>query len=113
MKRRDSHIFPFRLYVRGITIDVEALVDTGFDGDLAVPEALLQDVGEPDDFERWTLADGAAVFAPEFEATAELDGFESISVLLSAIGDEPLVGRGVTDQFGLLLDHGRRLVIEA
>jgi hypothetical protein len=29
-----------------------------------------------------------------------------------AVGDEPLVGRGVTDEFRVILDHGRRVIVE-
>jgi hypothetical protein len=32
---------------------------------------------------------------------------------IADLGDESLVGRGVSDRFGVFLDHGRRLVIEA
>jgi predicted aspartyl protease len=42
---------PLRLEVRGRTSAVEALLDTGFDGDVAVPPDLFAN-GEPDDYQR-------------------------------------------------------------
>jgi hypothetical protein len=29
-----------------------------------------------------------------------------------AMGDEPLVGRAVSDRFMVILDHGRQLIVE-
>jgi hypothetical protein len=31
--------------------------------------------------------------------------------VISVLGDEPLVGRGVTDRFAVTLDHGRRVIV--
>jgi hypothetical protein len=36
--------------------------------------------------------------------------FEGVVI---ALGDEPLVGRGVTDRFTVILDHGRQLIVES
>lgn len=29
------------------------------------------------------------------------------------MGDEPLVGRGVTDKFKITFDHGKKVIVEA
>jgi hypothetical protein len=36
----------------------------------------------------------------------------SVDVLVTVLGDEPIVGRGVTDRFRLVLDHGERVIVE-
>jgi predicted aspartyl protease len=101
---------PLRLDLGGRAFSLEALIDTGFDGDLVVPSDVL--TSDPDDFQRWSLADGSVVYAPMYFGRARLDGFDSFGVLVTVLGDEPLVGRGVTDRFRLVLDHGERVIIE-
>jgi predicted aspartyl protease len=102
---------PLRLDVHGRTFTVEALIDTGFDGDVAVPPDLLAG-DEPDDYQRWTLADGAVVYTPMYFGTVQVGDVGSLDVLVTALGDEPIVGRGVTDRFRLTLDHGTQVAVE-
>ena len=101
---------PLRLDVGDQTYVLEALIDTGFDGDVAVPPDLL--TGDADDFQRWTLADGSAVYTPMYFGTVHLAEVGSVDALITALGDEPIVGRGVTDHFRLTLDHGQRVIVD-
>jgi predicted aspartyl protease len=91
---------------------VEALVDTGFDGHVTVPPALMSNGASPDGHLRWTLADGATVFAPFYLGTAAIGDLPPFPVTITALGDEPLVGRGVTDRFRVIFDHGKSLILE-
>lgn len=114
-RRLESDRFPFLPLVietLGRTLDVEALVDTGFDGDVALPTDLLVGSGMPNGYAHWILADGTQVLAPGFSATVELPGFDPFPIVVSAIGHRPVVGRGVTDRFTLILDHGQRIIVE-
>lgn len=104
---------PIRLLFRGKDLEIESLVDTGFDGDIALPPELLAGIGLPDQHQRWVLADGTEVGAHGFFGTAEMAGFAQFPVLVTALGDEPLVGRGITDRFTITLDHGQRVVVES
>jgi predicted aspartyl protease len=107
--------FPYirlRLRVRSQVIDLEALIDTGFDGALLMPEGIVEFDGPPDLALRWTLADGSRVFAPSYDATVEILGLDSVQILVSVLGSEFLVGRQVTDLFTIILDHGQRVIIE-
>lgn len=90
---------------------VDALLDTGFDGSVAVPPDVVSGAS-PDDYLIWTLADGSQVLAAAFLGTARLGNLEPFPVLVTALGDEPLVGRGVSDRFKVTLDHGHRLIVE-
>jgi len=113
--RLESHRFPYlplRLEVRNRTHEVEALIDTGFDGHVTVPPALLAN-GHPDDYHRWTLADGSHVYAPYYLGTVQIGGLGSVEAVITALGDEPLVGRGITDRYEIILDHGQRVVVQA
>ena len=101
---------------QSIDLAVEALVDTGFDGDVIVPASLIDQLApsaQPDSFVIWRLADGSEVVARAYLGTAELPSIpRSHAVLISVLGDEPIAGRGLTDRFLLILDHGERIVLE-
>ena len=113
-RRLTSFHFPYlplHLLVGRRSTDVEALLDTGFDGDVAVPPEVLSGQS-PNEYVIWTLADGSPVLAPAFVATAQLGDLDPFPVLVTALGDEPLIGRGVSDRFKVTLDHGHQVVVE-
>jgi predicted aspartyl protease len=103
---------PLHLEVRLRELDLEALLDTGFDGDIAVPGQLITSPFPPDGYLHWTLADGAEVLTPYYFGTIELEQLASLDVVVVALGDEALVGIGVASQFSVLLDHGMRVIVE-
>lgn len=113
--RVESDRFPFlnlRLDVRGRTHDIDALIDTGFDGFLAVPPALLTSGQPPDDYQPWRLADGTRVTAPVYLGTIYVGQLGSVPAFIITLGDQPLVGRRVIDRFRVILDHGERVIVE-
>ena len=76
----------------GQTQQVDALIDTGFNGYLALPPMLVGDLGLPivGDGEA-VLADGREVSFNVYGVTALWDGLTRY-VETGAMGDEPLVG---------------------
>lgn len=114
-KRFKSPQFPFlpiRIRIRQREENVMALLDTGFDGDVAVPAHLLTNGDPPDGYLPWQLANGSTVLAPAFIGTVKVGSLGSYHMVIIALGDEPLVGRGLADHFTIILDHGRELIIE-
>lgn len=113
-ERLTSYRFPYiplRLELGQTSYDVEALVDTGFDGDVAVPFPLL--VGRiPDSELHCQLADGSEVTAPVYLGRVALGDLATLQALVLGLGTEALLGRGVTDRFRLVLDHGERVILE-
>ncbi len=103
---------PLTLTVHGRTATIEALLDTGFDGDVAVPLVLVGEEVAADTHLRWILADGSQAWAPAYLGTARLGNFGPFPILLTAIGNEPIVGRGLTDRFLVILDYGQRVIVE-
>src|SRR5207248_2778522 len=101
-----------RLDVHNRTYQVEALIDTGFDGFVAVAPELLANGEPPDDYQTWTLADGSKLSAPFYFGTVHVGDIGAVPAAITALGDEPIVGRRVTDHFRLTLDHGRRVILE-
>jgi predicted aspartyl protease len=103
---------PIRLTVRAQTVAIEAFLDTGFDGDIVVPQGVLIDVGTPHNYVRWLLADGSPVQAPAYLGVVEVGSLGAFSAAVTILGDEPLVGRGLTDRFRVILDHGSEVIVE-
>ena len=103
---------PVHLESDGHQSDVEALLDTGFDGDVAVPPDLIGDGRPADGHLRWTLADGSSVLAPYYLGTATVGRLGPFPAVVTALGEEPLAGIGLAKHLTIVLDHGRRLVVE-
>ncbi len=102
---------PLALSIGNLTITVEALVDTGFDGFVIVPAGTLPSL----DASRmaFTLADGSRISAPTVRGAASIERILlTTPVAISELGHEAIVGRGLIDRLKLTLDHGRELTIE-
>jgi predicted aspartyl protease len=112
--RVESARFPYlpvAFTVRGSTRTAEALVDTGFDGYLAVPEALLRGVA-PSGHQMVGLADGSALRIPYYRGLIRLGELSPVPCLIITLGDEVIVGRRVTDRYYMVFDRGRRVIVE-
>jgi clan AA aspartic protease len=89
-------------------IEIEAVVDTGFDGELTLPRGLVRRLGYPYvGFTRGTLANGSTVRFDYHEGLLLWHGGEERAVVVLAAGEagNPLVG--------MTLLRGSRLTIDA
>lgn len=102
---------PIHLAMRHTRDDLDAFLDTGFDGDVAVPHTSVADGDPPDGYLSCRLADGSDVLSPFYRGTIRVGALGSFSVVIVALGDEPLVGRGVSDRFKVILDHGQQVIV--
>ncbi len=90
----------------GQRVEAEAVVDTGFDGELTLPPGLIRRLGYPyRGFTRGTLADGSAVRFDYHEGRVLWHGGEERAVVVLAADGDPLVG--------MALLRGSRLTIAA
>jgi predicted aspartyl protease len=103
---------PIRIQIRRFTLELGALLDTGFDGDVVVPPALISHIHPANGYFRWTLADNSVVRAPAYLGSAAIGNIGIFPVEITALGDEPMVGRGLSDRLTITLDHGQQLIIE-
>ena len=94
------------------SLKVEALIDTGFSGEVVLPPKIVMNGQPPKGYSRWTLADGSTTFAPNFLGTLKIGKYKPIGVSITALGDEPLIGRGITDHFKVTFDQGRKVIVE-
>jgi predicted aspartyl protease len=91
---------------------IDALLDTGFDGDLTIPRLLASSAGPPSHYGEFILANGSSVHRPVFLGAIELGSLGSFPIEAVALGGDFLIGRGLSDRFAITLDHGQRVIIE-
>ena len=113
--RVESDRFPYlpvRLSLHGRKTEFEALLDTGFDGGLAVSESAVAN-GQAAEWNLTVfLADGSLVDDPAYLGTVQVGELPPVTTIIVTLGDEPILGRAVSDQFNITLDHGQRIVVE-
>lgn len=102
-----------RFLVQRVEGNEWALVDTGFDGHLAIPEALVDRLPEPMYLRRVRTASGQVFRAPIYLGSIEfVDQPGPIDALIIALGDEYLLGLPVLNHLKVTFDHGQRLTVE-
>jgi len=103
---------PVRVTVGQRTFEGEALVDSGFDDDFAIQHEKIVNGAPPDEYRTFQLADGSKVVAAIYYGTVQIGDLPPVIADITTVGDEPLLGRGVTDHYRLIFDHGRTLTAE-
>ena len=91
---------------------VEAVVDTGFDGDLAVPPELVPEWAAPATYQPWRTAFGTEHEVAVYAGVVRLGDLDPLPARIAALGAEPILGRGVIDRYRVVFDHGERVVVE-
>ncbi len=114
-RRLVSSRFPYlpihvRIGLRDFNVD--ALVDTGFEGYVALPARLVGGHPLPDGHVRWTLADGSPIHAPYYFGDVSVGDHGPYQSLITTLGSMPLIGQGIVRQLTLVFERGRRVVVE-
>lgn len=91
---------------------IEALVDTGFSGDLVLPNGFFPDNQEPDSYSAWTVADGRRVTAAIYYGLVRIGDYPAVEAAIILLGDKPIIGRSITNRYRVIFDHGRRVIVE-
>jgi hypothetical protein len=93
--------------------DVDALVDTAFDGGLIVPRDLIPGrVHSPG--QQWCeFADGIRVLVPFYQGFLTIGSLQPVAAYVMALPNQALLGRAVTDHFKLTFWYGRQGVLES
>ena len=98
----------------GRTCDIEAVIDTGFNGFLTLPPALATELGLPfEGIGRATLGDGSEVTFPYYDVAVLWEGLPRYG-LADAAETTPLIGMSLLDSHTLYVEveDGGRVVIE-
>ena len=103
-----------RFVIQGVSRDAVALLDTGFDGYLAIPESLIASLPLPVHRRRVQTAGGQIFRVPVYLRAVELvDHPGPFDALILALGDEYLLGLAALNHFRVTFDHGQRLIVES
>ena len=90
-------------------------MDTGFDGDVIIPEGLMTNGKPPDSYLRLTLADQTtSVLAPAYLGRVEVAKLGDVgehTAIISVLGTEAIIGRNLLRRFRITLDHGREVTV--
>ena len=105
---------PIRVNAPGINFEGTALVDTGLAGGVVLPQSYLPADVPPERHTRWIFADGSRRGAPIYSGTVAIGGFPALpfQISITIMGDEPIIGVHVIRHFSVILDHGRRVIVE-
>lgn len=102
------------LGANGHLSEFEAVIDTGFNGDLTLPSAAIVELGIPFIGNRQVaLADGSRQLVDVYAATVRLNGDE-MSAQVDVADTEPLVGMRLIEEYGLHIEviEGGAVTIE-
>ena len=110
----DFPYLPIRVSIRGWETSGVALIDTGFSGDLIIPEALPPDnLGPPDQRNLYRVADGRYVRAPLYFGNIQISSLPPLTdVSIGVMGERFLAGLGIIERYVMTLDRGERVIIE-
>ena len=106
---------PIQVQIGGTVLyEGEALLDTGFTGAVVLPTSYLPENVRAERPGRWRMPDGNLVVAPRYSGTISVGGFPPLPfpVLITILGDEAIIGVEVIRNFSVILDHGRRVIVE-
>jgi predicted aspartyl protease len=92
--------------------DVEAHVDTGFDGSLTVPQGLIPDRVQPWNQQECILADGSSFYANIYRGFVTVGPLQPIPAIIIALPTQALLGLAVTNHFRLSFLYGREVILE-
>jgi predicted aspartyl protease len=90
----------------------DPLVDTGFDGGLAVPSHIIPDTVKPIGRSVWNLADGSQVTTLSYFGYVTIGHLQPAPSVVISLNGDPLLGRHVTDRFRVTFDHGHVVLVD-
>lgn len=93
-------------------LDLEAMIDTGFDGGVVIPRSLLDPALTPVRYLPWSLADDTEVLLPAFAGTVEIGALPPVATVVMPLSEDALIGRHVIDNYRVIFDHGNQVIIE-
>ena len=80
-------ILRIRVELADRVFEENALLDTGFDGEIVIPKSRAQGL-QPDDIGRFVFPDGTEVEPGRFKGVARLNDLEPVPVEIIALGAE-------------------------
>lgn len=107
--------FPYisaTVFIKQAKRTFEGLLDTGFDGYVILPPGLVTNGEPPDIVTTCRFANNSTIKAPAFIGSVKVGNRKFNNILLIIMGDEPMIGRSVIENYKVTLDHGRKVTLE-
>ena len=95
-----------------LSLDITALVDTGFNSDVIVPQAAVMNGVSALLQSDIRLADDSRITVPGYLGNVRIGDTTIGPVMVFVMGNEAIVGLNVITQFRLTIDHDQLLTIE-
>lgn len=113
MVSREYPYLQVKVTVHNFSSHFRALLDTGFDGYLVLPETLNSQLGRPDFQITTRLADGSRRISPVYQGGVEIVGLNMAYLArIILLGNECLMGQGIIKRLKVTFDHGSQVVVE-
>lgn len=110
---KDYPYIQVRVTVLGFSSPFRALLDTGFDGYLVLPENVGSQLGRPDYLTKTCLADGTERDSPEYRGSVEIVGLNvAYLARIILLGNECLVGQDIIKKLKVTFDRGSQILVE-
>lgn len=103
---------PVKVEIGQTKYKVEALLDTGFDGEIILSPSLISNGKLSKQTAVCKLADNSIVEVPTYMGSIKLGRHTLNKILIIVMGDEPIIGREVIKHFKVTLDHGKKIILE-
>ncbi len=103
---------PIHVEAGSMNYDGDALLDTGFTGDVILPYGYLPDNASLIGSTPLTLPDDRRMEVDSYTAILTLRGLRPFRVSVSTLGSQAIIGVRVIRHFSVILDHGRRVIVE-
>ena len=100
---------PIAVIIRGRHVSVEALLDTGFNADIVVPDYF--DLGPSATTVNLTLGDGSSIRVRRAHGYVQVGDFDPIAAEVLATGNIYAIGVGILSRYEIILDHGQRVIV--
>jgi len=107
------HVRLGNLQYPGFEFDLDALVDTGFDGGLTVPQGLIPATVPLLGDLTCNLADGSSMTAFSYLGFVSVGSLQAVPAIVLTLSHQTLLGRAVTNRFRLSFLYGRQVLLEA
>lgn len=92
--------------------ELEALVDTGYDGGVILPPKLISNGEVSGWLVDCKLADDSMVKVPAYIGSVRLGNKKLNDITVLVMGDEPIIGREIIKHFKVIFDHGKKIIVE-
>lgn len=105
---------PITLHIpeRSATLTLQALVDTGFTNEVALPEELLPDKAPSLGDVSVRLADDSVAAVPAYLGSLRIGETTISPVTVVVLGSETMIGLEIVAQFRVTIDHDYSITFE-